>query len=374
VDNVTHTLFALTLARTPLGRAGRGTTAALVIASNAPDIDIVTAARGAMSYLTWHRGPTHGLLGVAGLGVASGGLAWIGQRAIDRRRSARGGAPDPAAPAAFGMLASISMIAVLLHILMDLPTSYGVRLFSPFDWHWFSVDWMPIIDVYLLTILAAGVIFGELSKGSRRRLAAIALLLTATDYGVRAFAHHQALTLAPRLFGPLMPQPCDPHVAAPAIPYWPRAPVTPLASGKPCLLDVAAVPTPFSPFRWRVIAELSNGYDLHELDVLDARLQRPAEPGEAFWRRSVRYPNQWTAATFVAAATPMARRYLGFSRFPAARSFVDPSGMATVRWSDMRFAAGFFSLTPGSPRGADRLTFLVRLAPDGRVLEEVFSQ
>src|SRR5690242_15808647 len=78
VDNVTHTLFALTLARTPLGRAGRGATAALVIASNAPDADIVTASRGALSYLTWHRGPTHGLLGVVGLGIASGGLAWAG--------------------------------------------------------------------------------------------------------------------------------------------------------------------------------------------------------------------------------------------------------------------------------------------------------
>ena len=64
MDNLTHTLFALTLARTALGRAGRGTTAALVIASNAPDLDIVTTAGGAVSYLRWHRGPTHGPLGL----------------------------------------------------------------------------------------------------------------------------------------------------------------------------------------------------------------------------------------------------------------------------------------------------------------------
>ena len=56
MDNVTHTLFALTLARTPLGRAGRGTTMALVLASNAPDIDIVATVGGGPSYLTWHRG------------------------------------------------------------------------------------------------------------------------------------------------------------------------------------------------------------------------------------------------------------------------------------------------------------------------------
>ena len=78
MDNATHTLFALTLARTPLGRAGRGTTAALVIASNAPDLDIVGAARGGISYLAWHRGPTHGPLGIVGLGVATAGLVWLG--------------------------------------------------------------------------------------------------------------------------------------------------------------------------------------------------------------------------------------------------------------------------------------------------------
>ena len=68
MDNVTHTLFALTLARTPLGRAGRGTTVALVLASNAPDVDIVATLGGAESYLRWHRGPTHGPLGVMALG------------------------------------------------------------------------------------------------------------------------------------------------------------------------------------------------------------------------------------------------------------------------------------------------------------------
>lgn len=44
----------MTLARTPLGRAGRGTTAALVLASKAPDIDIVSAAGGGtVSYVQW---------------------------------------------------------------------------------------------------------------------------------------------------------------------------------------------------------------------------------------------------------------------------------------------------------------------------------
>jgi hypothetical protein len=60
LDNVTHTLFGATLGRTSLGRAGRGITATLILASNAPDIDIVATAGGSIKYLEWHRGMTHG--------------------------------------------------------------------------------------------------------------------------------------------------------------------------------------------------------------------------------------------------------------------------------------------------------------------------
>ena len=56
------------------------------------------------------------------------------------------------------MLIAVSIVGVLLHVLMDLPTSYGTRLLSPFDWHWFAVDWMPIIDIYLLMALVIGLL------------------------------------------------------------------------------------------------------------------------------------------------------------------------------------------------------------------------
>src|SRR6185503_11364657 len=194
MDNVTHTLFALTLARTPLARAGRGTAVALVLASNAPDVDIVATIGGARSYLTWHRGPTHGPLGVIGLGLVVAGLVWIARRAFGRNR-------DEDLDAPFAMLVPISMIGVLCHVLMDVPTSYGTRFLSPFDWHWFAVDWMPIVDFYLLFALAASLLFGGSSTAGRRRSAAIVLTMMGANYGIRAPAHQQALALAPRLFG-----------------------------------------------------------------------------------------------------------------------------------------------------------------------------
>ncbi len=98
MDNLTHSLFGLTLARTPLGRAGRGTTAVLVIASNIPDIDGLSAVRGTASYLHWHRGPAHGPIGVVLLSVASAGLVWGWQRFEQRGNQSR-----PSA-ASFGLL------------------------------------------------------------------------------------------------------------------------------------------------------------------------------------------------------------------------------------------------------------------------------
>jgi membrane-bound metal-dependent hydrolase YbcI (DUF457 family) len=384
MDNVTHTLFAATLARTPLSRAGRGTTAALILASNAPDIDIVATAGGAVKYLTWHRGLTHGPLGVVGLGLVTAGLVWIGRRIDDQRRARRGSTPigrtaaaaptrDP--PASFGMLVAVSILGVLLHVLMDLPTSYGTRILSPFDWHWFAMDWIPIVDVYLLTVLVIGML-GRSSPAQRRVKAAVVLALMAANYGVRAASHHQALELAPQLFGPALPQPCDPPMPDPRpIESWPRpkAPSNPVG-GTRCLVEIAAMPSFTSPFSWRIIAQMSNAYEIHDIDLLDRRFREPEEESEVPWRLTLRYPNVWTPAVEKAASTHLGQVFLAFSRFPAARSVVDGQGTTTVRWSDMRFAGGPLGLDQQPARRVNPFTAIVRIGPDGRILEEALGR
>ena len=381
MDNLTHSLFAVTLARTPLSRAGRGTTTALLLASNAPDIDIVATAGGAVKYLEWHRGMTHGVLGIVGLGVITAGLVWAGRRLHDRRwPQKRVGrvfldpldqrAMDVAEHnASFGMLVAISMIGVLLHVLMDLPTSYGTRLLSPFDWHWFAADWMPILDVYLLMALVIGLL-GRPTPSQQRAKAAFVLLLMATNYGVRAVAHHQALEVAPRLFGPTLPQPCDPPVSStPVIASWPRpaAPASP-PPGKRCLVEMVAMPSFTSPFTWRIIAQMSNAYEIHDINLLDQRYREPESGSDVPWRLTLRYPNVWTPAVQQAAATPLGQVFLGFSRFPAARNAVDSHGVTTVRWTDMRFAGGPFALDQPGPR-VNPFTATVRIGADGQVLD-----
>jgi len=367
MDNVTHTLFALTLARTKIGGAGRGTTAALVIASNAPDIDIVAAAGGAVSYLEWHRGPTHGPIGIVALSLVTAGLVWSGLRWLDTWTGRTG---DDRGNASGGMLAVVSIIGVFLHVAMDVPTSYGTRLLSPLTWDWFAADWMPIVDIYLLTLLTAGLVFGADPHG-RRRNAAIVLALVTANYGVRAAAHHLAVAAVPRVFGRALPPPCEDANSGRAIDAWPGLAEVPArhATTDRCAREVAAIPTFVSPFRWRLVVHLSTTYLVQEIDLLDRRFRSPGSEARPLWPSTGRHASEWTPEMERAAQTRVGQVFLGFSRFPAARASIDTNGVTTVRWTDMRFM-------DGPPRGGSSdvrgglFTAVVRIGPDGRVLEQ----
>ena len=376
MDNVTHTLFGATLARTPLARAGRGTTAALLLASNAPDIDIIAAlGGGSIKYLEWHRGPTHGPLGVVALAAVTAAIVWAGRWFYDRRnevapRGDKRSAEPPLPDASFATLVAVSAIGVVFHILMDVPTSYGTRVLSPFSWRWYAVDWMPIVDVYMLMVMVAA-LFGRSNEAQRRTKAAIVLTLIAANYGLRAMSHYQALEVAPRLFGPTLPALCDPPaVEGSRFESWPRAtPPSPPTPGRRCLIELAAIPSFASPFRWRIMAQMSNAYEIHDIDLLDSRFRDPESDSDVPWRLTLRYPNIWTPAVAHAATTKLGQAFLGFSRFPAARTALDAHGAATVRWSDMRFAGGIAGLEQPT-RSVNPFTVIIRIDPAGRVIEE----
>jgi membrane-bound metal-dependent hydrolase YbcI (DUF457 family) len=373
LDNLTHSLFAATLARTPLSRAGRGTTAALLLASNAPDIDIIATAGGAVKYLEWHRGPTHGPLGAIGLSLITATIVWAGRRWYDRRYRAsaedRSTAPDRPADASFGMLVAVSMIGIVLHVLMDLPTVYGTRPLSPFSWQWYAVDWMPIVDIYLLAALGIGLL-GRPTPAQRRAKATFVLLLMATNYGLRAASHRQALIVAPQLFGPTLPQPCDAaREPGRLLESWPARVASTRADGRRCLVEIAAMPSFTSPFKWRIIAHTSNAYEMHDIDLLDGRFRDPDNESDVPWRLTLRYPNVWTPTVEAAARSHVGQVFLGFSRFPAARSAVAKDQVTTVRWTDVRFAGGPLTLDQPAPRSG-LFTATVRIGADGSILEQ----
>ena len=193
----------------------------------------------------------------------------------------------------------------------------------------------------------------------------------AANYGVRAVAHHQALALAPRLFGPTLPPPCDPpQASATLIDTWPRAAAPSSAPpGRRCLVEIAAMPSFMSPFHVaHHRADVERVRDpRHQL--LDQRYREPGDNSDVPWRTTVRYPSIWTPTVAQAATTSLGQVFLGFSRFPAARSASDAHGVTTVRWTDMRFAGGPFGLDDRR-QGPGPFTATVRVDADGRVIAQ----
>lgn len=353
MDNLTHSLFGLTLAQTPLRRTGRGSTLTLLVASNAPDSDIIVAmTRGGAAYLSAHRGSSHGPVGVIGLAVLAAGLVYGGYRWWEWR--ARDRTAGAAPRTSFLSLVGLALIATVAHVLMDLPTAYGTRALSPFDLTWYTVDWMPIIDAYLLGLLGACLVAVRFKPTSRTRIASIVLALIAANYGLRAELHARALR----------------RVTAGSVPAtisaWPDRPRPKLPGDHPCpddpcALTTAALPTFGSPFRWRIVRQFSHGYRFSEIDLL-AETEQPGG-----W---VAHEDGPIVEMARQAAAP--RTFLAFSRFPAAQ--VDHLGRDTiVRMTDIRFLDVPISRRAEEFRPGRFFAVTVRLDPRGNILEDRFG-
>jgi membrane-bound metal-dependent hydrolase YbcI (DUF457 family) len=343
LDNLTHSLFALTLARTGPARAIPGATATLLVASNAPDLDIVTAFTGGPgAYLAAHRGATHGPLGIVGLGVTVGAAAWLMLRRHpeDLRRLDR-----------LGRLIVLALAGVLMHVAMDLPTVYGTRLLSPFSGRWFSYDWLPIIDLHLWTALSTGLLAGTIRPAARSRILAAVLLVMAGDYTIRAVAHGRAMTLAGhpgRLFE-LSSWPDTPDTK-----FEPCAGRSPAGGRSNC--HAIALPTFLSPFQWRVITAHESFYELWDVNVLDSSTSPRAR---VYVNRDPR--------TARAAQGPLARIFLGFARVASAELDARPGAGTTVVFRDLRFLRG---PADASDREESAFTLTATLGAGGDVVSE----
>lgn len=155
MDNATHTLCGLALARLGGDRLGPLATPTLVVAANFPDIDIVGSPFGGQPwYLCHHRGLTHA---VAGLAVESVLLAlvmlWIGRRQPVRPR--------------FWPLVLAAALGLASHLLLDGLNTYGVRPWLPFDATYFYGDTAFIVDPWLWLLFGAAACLGA-PRGAAR--------------------------------------------------------------------------------------------------------------------------------------------------------------------------------------------------------------
>jgi len=303
VDNVTHSLTGLAMARAGLSAKTRGATLALVVASNLPDIDIVLSLQGSTAYLEHHRGFTHSVLGAPLLALALTLLL---------RLTLRG--------SRFGWLLVCSMTGIAGHVLMDLWTSYGTRVLSPFDNRFLTWDLVFIVDPWLLAMLLFAVLWRRRSLQSPW-IATAALGVLVSYVGARAVLHQQAV---------------DQAVAQ---------------LGSRAVERIAALPSPIDPFSWRILADSDGAYWVGNVNL------RKGSP--ALTRRPKRAEDATVAR--VREESGVAAVFLAFSTFPWLEVQETEAG-TEVSWRDLRFER------PG------RESFVARvvLGPNGRIVSERF--
>ena len=302
MDNLTHTLTGIALSQAGLDRKTRFATLALIVGSNAPDVDIVSRLGGSVAYLQYHRGITHSFLGVTLLAAVLTALIYYpGRRAR----------PKPSAPPLDGRwLFGVCWIATLGHLLLDFTNAYGIRPFLPFSGRWYAWGIMPIVDPLLLLVLAAGlglpVVFrlvseevGAAKPGYRRGAIAVLAVLVLL-WGLRDAAHRRVLNLlGSENYGEAAP------------------------------LRLGAFPTAINPFAWTGVAETDSAFYLLGASAFDSTVDTD--------RPEVFHKPESSPALQAALQTPLGRVFSNFARFPWAQVDANEDGFE-VRIRDLRFA------------------------------------
>jgi len=331
-------LFGGLLARTGLNRQSALATAALVLAAEAPDLDVFSRLGGRVFGFVHHRGFTHTFLGLPVVAAIVLAVLWLYWRSYGHRRQ-HPWQPPPR----WGRLYLLAILGGLSHILLDFTNNYGVRPFAPFSSRWYSWDIVFIVEPVLWVLLLAGLLlpalFGLVNRELRstRKLsppgrsgAVAALLLIFLFWGLRDYEHRHALA------------------ALQALTYQGQVP-----------LRVSAGPYMGNPFRWYAVAETRDAYEM--MDV-DSRLPQVDPNGRA----TRRFKSPDTPVTLAARRSYLGRAYVDWARFPVLESEqlnAAPGGYL-VRFFDLRYAY------PNLPQSRGMLGAWVQLDNQLRVVAE----
>jgi membrane-bound metal-dependent hydrolase YbcI (DUF457 family) len=294
MDPLTHALASFTLQRAAFPRISGAATLAIVLAGTVADADLLSAYCGPSAYLNFHRAYFHSLL----VALIFAFLATLPFFFLKPK--------SPENPIARATILAAALAAALFHLALDLGQASGVQLLWPFSTRRFAFDWLPALDLWVLGVLLAGILFPAISgliteeigarrKGPRGRpgatLALAALILYLV---VRVVLHGDAIAaLESRTYRGELPR------------------------------KVAAFPESSSPFHWRGIVETERA--LHDVEV-------PVGPSANFDPSSAvtAYKPEPSRALDAARNSAVARRFLQVARFPKATVEQTPTGFHVI--------------------------------------------
>jgi inner membrane protein len=221
MDPLTHALSGLTASYCLPEKTNRHHLFC-VVASCLPDIDNLSFLLGKEMYLLNHRGFCHSLLGGLILSV----FLTVIFRYFDKRVSWQR-----------GLFLSYSLIC--LHLFLDLITSFGTQLFSPFTNYRCAIPCVFIIDFFLTSILLSGVILSFYMPKMRKAIsmACLCMILIYPIFGkmVQLIQFERAKTVL-----------------------------------KQDSQSIHVLPAFFTPLYWKVIVDKSTHYELRHLSILSA--------------------------------------------------------------------------------------------------------
>jgi inner membrane protein len=328
LEPITHFLTGAVLGRAGFNRKTALATATMILAAEAPDLDVFAGFRGPVYGFAHHRGFTHSFLGLiltSAVVISFMYLVWL-------LRGRRTNIPD--LPPRWELLFIFAYMAGLSHILLDFTNNYGVRPFWPFSEKWYSWDIVFIIEPALYIILIGGLLLpaifrrhASIPRGGTG--AKIALLCVVVLYAARDSEHRRAVSALKRQqFNSAAPQ------------------------------RVSAYPYYWNLFRWHAVAETASFFANSDIDSrtgeLDtSELQFIPKPPE-------------TAVTLAAKRSYLGRVYLDWAQFPLLTE--KQSGEdSIVYFNDLRF-----DYPPLSGRGP--LSCSVELDKNLHVMREAFGR
>ena len=168
MDNLTHSLVGLAVAKAGLERASPLATTVCVVAANAADADLLSGLFGGRwTALHYHRGITHSITGTVVLGVLIPTIFYLFGRAVSIWR-------QQLSPMRYSGLLLASLIAAATHPALDWTNNYGVRFLLPWNARWFYGDMLFIVDPYIWLMLGGAVFL--LTSNRRLKIVAWATL------------------------------------------------------------------------------------------------------------------------------------------------------------------------------------------------------
>jgi inner membrane protein len=315
MDSITHTLTGAVIAKAiDNEKIGNWGTIAGLSMGFFPDTDFVLGLFNRQFYLEYHRDFTHSLLLIPFYALF---FSWIFVK-ISKRPY-------------FWSFYKICLPVLVSHVILDLLTSYGTMIFSPFFEHRFSWDLVFIVDLIFSGIIFFPFLFSFFWKRRARWVCRGSIIGLAIYILFCWVQHNQAIYLTKTFAQSLNEE----------------------------VIQVASLPQPLSPFRWANYVEtkdkvyqgfvdlvrkedaltvdrqsesISDASFFEKLRKLESLYQPPEKIQYRFWHKLNGSP--WVER---ALATDGVKFFYWFARFPVVKFVNSRDGRHRVEFMDVRF-------------------------------------